>query len=105
MLSKVNSPFIYRVGRILEAQAQIVNGIMYHVTVELGQTDCQKSMMHIPEACHTFVATQKCHARILSQAWEHKTELTFFECEAAVKVAAPVPEQLTQDCSSNGMYC
>src|SRR5699024_10148606 len=69
MLAKESSPYICRFSKVLDAEAQIVNGVIYYLTVELGQTECLKSMMHISEACHTFTTTKKCHARIYSQPW------------------------------------
>ena len=37
-----NSPHAYKMGKVLKAQTQVVNGIDYYLTFEMSETDCVK---------------------------------------------------------------
>lgn len=73
-----------KIGRVLEAEVQIVDGLKYMVAFQLGTSACLKTDTHL-ELCklNGALPVQTCHATIFSQPWNHKTELTSFHCDAA----------------------
>lgn len=83
---KLASTFFYRIGKVLSAESQVVSGVMYYVSFELGQTQCFKSKVtkdtNVLTECSEFSNVQVCTAKIWSQPWLHHLEVTEVNCEA-----------------------
>src|SRR5699024_5912718 len=81
---KLNSPYYHRIGKVIEAEAQTVAGVKFHVTFELGQTQCLKEKVTKENlaTCDAFTHIQVCKAEIWSQPWLQHTEITDIKCEA-----------------------
>ena len=87
-LSNTNKQFnnyYYRVGKILQAESQIVSGVLYYVKFEFEQTMCK--VEHIQQAnnsnkCGDIIDhVEICDAQILSQEWVHNLVLSSMRCQ------------------------
>ena len=78
---------MHRIGRVWDAELQVVNGHIYRATLEVGKINCLIKSAQLPEPCHVFVSTQRCHVEIRTfPLKEHKAELTQLQCEPEVKI-------------------
>jgi len=68
----VNSPFHLKLMEITEAQQQVVSGILYHLKVKIGQTDCLKStdMMACTQVPGEHNLQWDCKVKVWYQAWK-----------------------------------
>lgn len=76
----INSPFVHRIGKVVEASSQVVAGIKFYVTFELNETTCKKSVTTDVSSCNTYSKTEKCYAEIWTQPWAKHTELVTLRC-------------------------
>ncbi|ELK13318.1 cystatin-M [Pteropus alecto] len=83
-----NSLYYFRDTHILKAQRQLVAGVKYYLTLEMGSTDCRKSAVagdHIdlttcPLAAGTQEEKLRCDFEILVVPWENSTRLLKHHC-------------------------
>ncbi|KAM8818879.1 cystatin-M [Rhynchonycteris naso] len=83
-----NSLYYFRDTRILKAQSQLVAGIKYYLTVEMGSTACRKSavagdrmdLTTCPLAAGTEEEKLRCDFEILVVPWEHTSRLLKHHC-------------------------
>lgn len=74
--ARLGSANCQRVGKILQAEATIVDGLLYDVTFQMDD-------------CEGHLGVEECRAGILSVPWEHKTQLTSLQCGPVAVTAAP----------------
>lgn len=79
ILSSINSQYVHRQGKIKEAFSQVVSGIKFYVTLEMGETPCLKATTTNIESC-TPSKTKVCQAEIWVQSWLNHNELLKFTC-------------------------
>ncbi|XP_043829454.1 cystatin-M [Dromiciops gliroides] len=81
-----NSVYYFRDTKILKAERQLVSGIKYYLTVELGSTECRKDETTgdgVNLAGCPFSTEQeklKCHFEVLVVPWTKKTTLQHISC-------------------------
>lgn len=83
-----NSLYYFRDTHILKAQSQLVAGIKYYLTVEMGSTACRKSavagdgidLTTCPLAAGTEEEKLRCEFEILVVPWQNTTRLLKHEC-------------------------
>lgn len=80
--SQLNSPYVNRVGKVLEAYSQVVAGIKLYVTFELNETSCLKNETKDYSTCQPKeeAKKQQCYAELWLQPWLHKQQVTAFHC-------------------------
>ncbi|XP_072520067.1 cathepsin F [Salminus brasiliensis] len=100
-----NGMHIRRVSKIVSASKQLVKGVRYSITVEIGRTQCKKSeVLHISEECEFFSESQKqktevCLFEVWDIPWQNKSTLLKQKCQPAVSKETPkvVRVPLTRD--------
>ena len=83
MLNSINSKYIHRMGKITEAYSQVVSGLKFYVTLEIGQTNCLKTVNNKNVANIEYCLPNKtklCDAEIWVQTWLNHNELLKFTC-------------------------
>ncbi|ELK24316.1 PREDICTED: cystatin-M [Myotis davidii] len=83
-----NSLYYFRDTRILKAQSQLVAGIKYYLTVEMGSTACRKSsvtgdrmdLTTCPLAAGAQEEKLRCDFEILVVPWENSSSLLKHHC-------------------------
>ncbi|XP_036909150.1 cystatin-M [Sturnira hondurensis] len=83
-----NSLYYFRDTRILKAQSQLVAGIKYYLTVEMGSTACQKGavmgdsmdLTTCPLAAGAQEEKLRCDFEILVVPWENTSKLLKHHC-------------------------
>ncbi|EPQ06552.1 Cystatin-M [Myotis brandtii] len=83
-----NSLYYFRDTRILKAQRQLVAGIKYYLTVEMGSTACRKSsvtgdrmdLTTCPLAAGVQEEKLHCDFEILVVPWENSSSLLKHHC-------------------------
>nr|XP_031546777.1 cystatin-M [Vicugna pacos] len=83
-----NSVYYFRDTNILRAQSQLVAGVKYYLTVEMGSTACQKNAMagdHIdlticPLAAEAQQEKLRCDFEILMVPWQNSSRLLKHNC-------------------------
>ncbi|XP_006101648.1 cystatin-M [Myotis yumanensis] len=83
-----NSLYYFRDTRILKAQSQLVAGIKYYLTVEMGSTACRKSsvtgdrmdLTTCPLAAGVQEEKLRCDFEILVVPWENSSSLLKHHC-------------------------
>lgn len=83
-----NSVYYFRDTTILRAQSQLVAGIKYYLTVEMGSTACRKNAMagdHIDlTTCPLAAGVQQekllCDFEILTVPWQNSFQLLKHDC-------------------------
>ncbi|KAJ6220759.1 hypothetical protein RDWZM_006571 [Blomia tropicalis] len=79
--NSINSPFAFKVVKVIEATSQIISGVAYRVKFEWGQTECRKSAEMNDECASRITKTQVCEATIFSRPWLDETTVGYFHCE------------------------
>ncbi|KAB5571421.1 hypothetical protein PHYPO_G00224790 [Pangasianodon hypophthalmus] len=85
-----NGMHIRRVSKIISATRQLVKGVRYSITVEIGRTQCKKSAeLHVTEDCEFFqeshkLKTEVCLFEVWNIPWENKSTLLKQKCQPAV---------------------
>ncbi|KAK2838579.1 hypothetical protein Q7C36_013393 [Tachysurus vachellii] len=86
-----NGMHIRRVTKIISATRQLVKGVRYSITAEIGRTQCKKSAeFHVTEDCKIFQESQKrktevCLFEVWNIPWENKTTLLKQKCQPVVR--------------------
>ncbi|XP_026542278.1 cystatin-like [Notechis scutatus] len=83
-----NNANYFKELRIVKAQSQVVAGMKYYLTVEMGKTVCGKSSGSLPfsdiQRCELLLRDQQekltCHFVILSRPWLESTQLLSMSC-------------------------
>ncbi|XP_008145261.1 cystatin-M [Eptesicus fuscus] len=83
-----NSLYYFRDTRILRAQSQLVAGVKYYLTVEMGSTACRKSgvtgdrmdLTTCPLAAGAQEEKLRCDFEILVVPWENSSSLLKHHC-------------------------
>lgn len=77
-----NSQFKRKPVKILDAKTQVVAGILYHLTVETGETKCLKEAVDSADQCDLKEDSENhiCKVKVLVQAWANHRELTSSQC-------------------------
>ncbi|XP_039100609.1 cystatin-M [Hyaena hyaena] len=83
-----NSLYYFRDTRILKAQSQLVSGVKYYLTMEMGSTACRKNMAAGDgidiTACPLATGVQeeklRCDFEILVIPWENTSRLLKHNC-------------------------
>lgn len=83
-----NSLYYFRDTRILRAQSQMVAGIKYYLTVEMGSTACRKNavtgdrmdLTTCPLAAGAQEEKLRCDFEILVVPWENSSSLLKHHC-------------------------
>uniref|UniRef100_A0AAR2JSJ1 Cathepsin F n=1 Tax=Pygocentrus nattereri TaxID=42514 RepID=A0AAR2JSJ1_PYGNA len=84
-----NGLHIRRVSKIISASKQLVKGVRYSITVEIGRTQCKKSeVLDISEACEFFPESHKqktevCLFEVWDIPWQNKSTLLKQKCQPA----------------------
>ncbi|KAM7084525.1 cystatin-M [Molossus nigricans] len=86
-----NSLYYFRDTRILKAQSQLVAGVKYFLTVEMGSTACRKNavtgdridLTTCPLAAGTEEEKLRCDFEILVIPWENSSSLLKHHCVPA----------------------
>ncbi|XP_047114258.1 uncharacterized protein LOC124794718 isoform X1 [Schistocerca piceifrons] len=97
-----NSQFKRKPVKVLDAKAQVVAGILYHLTVETGETTCLKEADDNADECDLKEDSVNhiCKVKVLVQAWANHRELTSSQCSpkpqarkkrATMQMAMPNP--------------
>ncbi|XP_017578216.1 cathepsin F [Pygocentrus nattereri] len=90
-----NGLHIRRVSKIISASKQLVKGVRYSITVEIGRTQCKKSeVLDISEACEFFPESHKqktevCLFEVWDIPWQNKSTLLKQKCQPAVPKETP----------------
>lgn len=73
----LNSPYMSKLVKIVDAKTQVVAGIKYFLDLEIGYTTCRKGELR-NEDCEfdTDKVTQICHIEIYERPWENYREVT-----------------------------
>lgn len=82
--AQMNSTFVHRVNKILEARSQIVSGIIYYFTYLLNETTCLKETTTAVELCNEVSKTHRCQTDVWIQSWLNFTKIVKHECEPVV---------------------
>lgn len=83
--AQMNSTFVHRVHKLLEAKTQVVSGILYYFTYLLNETTCLKETTTAVELCNEVSQTHRCNTDVWVQSWLNFTKIVKHEC---VPVAA-----------------
>ncbi|XP_026338952.1 cystatin-M [Ursus americanus] len=83
-----NSLYYFRDTNILKAQSQLVAGVKYYLTVEMGSTACRKNMATgdrvdittCPLATGAQEEKLRCDFEILVVPWENSSQLLKHNC-------------------------
>ncbi|KAK1335573.1 hypothetical protein QTO34_003363 [Cnephaeus nilssonii] len=83
-----NSLYYFRDTRILRAQSQLVAGVKYYLTVEMGSTACRKSgvtgdrmdLTTCPLSAGAQEEKLRCDFEILVVPWENSSSLLKHHC-------------------------
>ncbi|XP_029770832.1 cystatin-M [Suricata suricatta] len=83
-----NSLYYFRDTKILKAQSQLVAGIKYYLTMEMGSTACRKSvatgdgvdLTTCPLATGVEEEKLRCDFEILVIPWENSSQLLKHDC-------------------------
>ncbi|XP_019593189.1 cystatin-M [Rhinolophus sinicus] len=83
-----NSLYYFRDTHILKAQSQLVAGIKYYLTLEMGSTACRKNavagdgidLTTCPLAAGTQEEKLRCEFEILVVPWQNSTSLLKHDC-------------------------
>ncbi|XP_062053741.1 cystatin-M [Lepus europaeus] len=83
-----NSPYFFRDTKVIKAQSQLVAGIKYYLTMDLGSTACRKSMVtgdHVdlttcPLAAGVEEENLRCDFEILVVPWQNSSRLLKQDC-------------------------
>ncbi|XP_032270602.1 cystatin-M [Halichoerus grypus] len=83
-----NSLYYFRDTSILKAQSQLVAGVKYYLTVEMGSTACRKNVATgdrvdittCPLATGVQEEKLRCDFEILVVPWEHSSQLLKHNC-------------------------
>ncbi|XP_063044743.1 cathepsin F [Engraulis encrasicolus] len=86
-----NGMHVRRVSRVISASKQIVKGIRYSITVEIGNTQCKKtSHLSLSETCDFVpelhkLKTEVCLFEVWDIPWENKCTLLKQKCQPSVE--------------------
>ncbi|XP_072265515.1 cystatin-like [Pyxicephalus adspersus] len=66
----------YKLVKVVSAKHQIVAGVIYSITAEIGKTDCKKGTTSDVQSCNLIKDSQLaetlyCSFRVLVVPWEH----------------------------------
>ncbi|XP_028824173.1 cathepsin F-like [Denticeps clupeoides] len=90
-----NAATIRRVIRVLSATKQLVKGVKYRITVEIGNTMCKKnSQLGVSDGCAFTSEPQKlkmevCVFEVWDVPWQSKSTLVKQKCQPAVPPKEP----------------
>ncbi|XP_041105995.1 cystatin C (amyloid angiopathy and cerebral hemorrhage) [Polyodon spathula] len=80
-----NDMYVHRVWKVISAQKQVVSGIKYIVTVQMGRTSCRKGGAEKVELCAfhdvpELAKTSTCTFEVVSRLWIPETKLVKNTC-------------------------
>ncbi|XP_004596900.2 cystatin-M isoform X1 [Ochotona princeps] len=83
-----NSPYFFRDTKVIKAESQLVAGIKYYLTLDLGSTACRKSKLAgdnvnlttCPFAAGAEEERLRCDFEILVVPWQNSTKLLKQDC-------------------------
>ncbi|XP_008059211.1 cystatin-M [Carlito syrichta] len=82
-----NSLYYFRDTHVISAHRQLVAGIKYYLTVDMGSTDCRKNrvagdvdLTTCPLAAGSQQENLRCDFEILVVPWENSTQLLKHNC-------------------------
>ncbi|KAK6489893.1 cystatin-like [Huso huso] len=80
-----NDMYIHRVSKVVKVQKQVVAGIKYIVTVQMGRTSCRKGGAEKIELCAfhdepELAKTSTCTFEVVSRLWIPETKLVKSTC-------------------------
>ncbi|XP_017504938.2 cystatin-F [Manis javanica] len=80
-----NDVFLFRESRISRALVQIVNGLRYVLSLEIGRTTCKKTKHPRLDSCdfqtnHTLQRTLSCYSEVWVVPWLQKCEVPVLLC-------------------------
>ncbi|RWS22419.1 hypothetical protein B4U80_05788 [Leptotrombidium deliense] len=80
-----NSYFVKNVVRVVDAKQQVVSGINYRLTIELGTTQCKRNEVTFDNIDHCVPAdggnVESCTIVIWERTWLNEREVTHFFCQ------------------------
>jgi hypothetical protein len=80
-----NSMYTSTLVRVVECQQQVVSGMNYKMTLQVGVTGCRVGAANPPSNCGTVTQTQECQVTVWSQSWvTPPMQLTAQKCGAFV---------------------
>ncbi|XP_078062829.1 cystatin-like [Mustelus asterias] len=81
-----NETFLSKMRRVLNAKEQVVTGMLYHLRVKLGTTNCRKTAPNIDlESCQfhpspALAKTRICKFQIWDRPWMGPMQVTLQNC-------------------------
>ncbi|XP_075452400.1 cystatin-like [Ascaphus truei] len=83
--------YLYKVLKIISAQAQVVAGINYILVVEIGRTQCKKGATNSAESCALIQSSNLakkflCRFEVYEVPWLNKETLVEHSCKAQVRM-------------------
>ncbi|RWS22740.1 hypothetical protein B4U80_13502 [Leptotrombidium deliense] len=77
--------YVKNVVRVLDAQQQLVSGVNYKLTFELGTTDCKREGADLNNIDHCVPKdngnVEVCEIVIWEKVWLNQRDVTRFNCE------------------------
>ncbi|XP_036621547.1 cystatin-M [Trichosurus vulpecula] len=83
-----NSIYYFRDSKIIKAEKQLVSGIKYYLTMEMGSTECRKDSVALEAGslagCPFSTEGEKlqCQFEVLVVPWTNETSVQKFSCSA-----------------------
>jgi cathepsin F len=96
---RTDSMFTSQLVKITKAETQVVAGINYRVTVEIGFTNCRKNAIRDPDSSCQTQQRQSCTFVVWEQSWLDHIEVTDTKC-GSIKSNDYQNEVLPPDVSS-----
>jgi len=84
-----NDMYLSQVHRVLKVQTQVVAGLKYYITVEMGKTPCRKGGTEKVCAVHEDLQLAKpfqCTFEVWSRPWLNEIQMTKQTCDPAASV-------------------
>ncbi|RWS22741.1 hypothetical protein B4U80_13999 [Leptotrombidium deliense] len=79
-----NCYYVQNIVKVLDAQQQLVDGMNYKLTFELGPTNCKLQSTNLDNINHCVPSNDKnieiCNVVIWQKVWLNQTTITHFDC-------------------------
>ncbi|XP_069682652.1 uncharacterized protein [Periplaneta americana] len=99
--SQSNSACTQEIVRIIEARKQVVAGMMYTVTMEVGCTTCLKGQNGDANICNQHSNNQICVVKVWDKPWLNFREVQEATCSAASQPATETANRAKREQSVN----
>ncbi|KAM8945477.1 cystatin-like [Pelodytes ibericus] len=84
---KSKNDYIFKIIKIVSAETQVVEGIKYYLTVQIGKTQCRKDSTNNPKSCDLFKDANQaqvsiCKFQVLEVEWLNQENILTYSCSA-----------------------